>query len=75
MQYWGYYTLTDSGLRELHRLSLGYPEIPEIRKSFLMQLVFGGSFTKSELASLFERYSSEVKGFMRIGEHPTVLRV
>ncbi|GMX66594.1 hypothetical protein Elgi_58660 [Paenibacillus elgii] len=51
------YTLTDSGLRELHRLSPGYPEIPEIRKTFLMQL---------------EQYSSEVKGFMlamkRIGD-------
>jgi len=58
------YTLTDSGLEELHRLSLGFPEIPEIRKTFLMQLVFGGSLTKSELASLLEQYSSEVKGFM-----------
>jgi len=58
------YTLTDSGREELHRLSLGLPEIPEIRKTFLMQLVFGGSLTKSELASLLEQYSSEVKGFM-----------
>ncbi|MCP1312585.1 hypothetical protein [Paenibacillus tyrfis] len=29
-----------------------------------MQLVFGGSLTKSELALLLEQYSSEVKGFM-----------
>lgn len=56
------YTLTDRGKGELHRLSLGFPEIPEIRKTFLMQLVFGGTLTKSELDSLLEQYSSEVKG-------------
>lgn len=56
------YMLTDRGRGELHRLSLGFPEVPEIRKTFLMQLVFGGNLTKPELDSLLEQYSSEVKG-------------
>lgn len=56
------YTLTDRGLAELHRLTLGYPEVPEIRKTFLMQLVFGGNLTQPELESLLEQYSGEVKG-------------
>lgn len=56
------YSLTDSGMRELHRLSLGFPEIPEMRKTFLMQLVFGGTLTKPELDLLLEQYSREVKG-------------
>lgn len=56
------YTLTDSGKGELHRLSLGLPEVPEIRNTFLMQLVFGGNLTKSEIETLLEQYSSEVKG-------------
>lgn len=56
------YTLTDSGRDELHRLSLGFPEIPEIRKPFLLQLVFGGSLVKPELDSLLEQYGNEVKG-------------
>ena len=56
------YTLTDRGIHELHRLSLEFPEAPEIRKTFLMQLVFGADLTKAELASLLEQYSREVKG-------------
>ena len=58
------YTLTESGMGELHRLSLGFPEIPEFRKTFLMQLVFGVNLTKSELDSLLEQYSNEVKGMV-----------
>ncbi|MCM3747891.1 DUF4180 domain-containing protein [Paenibacillus pasadenensis] len=56
------YTLTNSGKGKLHRLSLGTPELPEIRKTFLMQLVFGGNLTKPELESLLQQYSDEVKG-------------
>jgi len=56
------YSLTDSGRYELHRLSLEFPEIPEIRKTFLMQLVFGGNLSKSELELLLEQYGNEVKG-------------
>ncbi len=56
------YTLTNRGREELHRLTLGFPEAPEIRKTFLMQLVFGGNLTRSELESLLEQYSGEVKG-------------
>ncbi len=56
------YTLTDSGMRELRRLSLGFPEIPELKKPFLMQLVFGGNLTKQELETLLDQYGNEVKG-------------
>ncbi len=56
------YTITDRGVNELHRLSLGFPEIPEIRKTFLMQLVFGANVTKPELEALLEQYRNEVKG-------------
>ncbi|WP_027086884.1 DUF4180 domain-containing protein [Cohnella panacarvi] len=56
------YTLTNGGLEQLHRLTLGFPEVPEIRKTFLMQLVFGRNLTQLELESLLEQYSGEVKG-------------
>jgi len=63
------YTLTNRGREELHRLTLGFPEVPEIRKTFLMQLVFGGSLTKPELESLLEQYSGEVKGMALSIQH------
>lgn len=56
------YTLTERGTIELRRLTLGFPEIPEIRKTFLMQLVLGGNLTKTELNTLLEQYGDEVKG-------------
>lgn len=63
------YTLTDRGREELHRLTLGFPEVPDIRKTFLMQLVFGGNLAKPELESLLEHYSGEIKGMALSIQH------
>ncbi len=56
------YTLTENGMRELRRLSLQFPEAPEVRKTFLMQLVFAGDLTKTELETLLEQYERLVRG-------------
>lgn len=56
------YSLTDAGLTELRRLSLSYPEAPEIRKTFLMQLEFGVQPTRAELTKLLGQYAEEVRG-------------
>lgn len=56
------YSLTEDGKKELRRLSFELPELPEIRKSFLMQLIFAGELNKTELESLLQQYYREIQG-------------
>lgn len=56
------YTLTPKGHAALADLSRAFPELPEIRKPFMMQLSFGGNLTRQEMSDLLDRYEGEVRG-------------
>ncbi|MFV0361944.1 MAG: DUF4180 domain-containing protein [Suipraeoptans sp.] len=54
------YTITEHGKMKLHDLSLEYPQTPEVRRPFLLQLIFAGNLTKPELESIIMQYENEV---------------
>jgi phage gp36-like protein len=56
------YSITENGKKELQRLSRDFPEMPEIRKPFSIQLLFGGDLSKTEAESLLDRYADEIEG-------------
>jgi DNA-binding PadR family transcriptional regulator len=58
------YSLTEQGRHELSDLSRAFPELPEIRKPFLMQLVFGQDWSRQELETLLEQYEGEIRGVL-----------
>ncbi|HML48183.1 MAG TPA: DUF4180 domain-containing protein [Clostridia bacterium] len=56
------YTLTPQGRAALAGLSRAFPELPEIRKPFMMQLSFGETLTRQEMEALLSQYEGEVRG-------------
>ena len=58
------YTITESGRRELQDLSRAFPELPELRKSFLLQLTFGRDLSREELGALLNHYEQELCGLL-----------
>ncbi|HOW06774.1 MAG TPA: DUF4180 domain-containing protein [Flexilinea sp.] len=56
------YSITENGKKELQRLSRDFPEMPEIRKPFSIQLLFGGDLSRTEAESLLDRYADEIEG-------------
>ena len=58
------YTITEAGRRELRGLSRAFPELPELRKPFLLQLAFGRDLSREELAALLDRYERELRGVL-----------
>lgn len=56
------YSITENGKKELQRLSRDFPEMPEIRKPFSIQLLFGGDLSRTEAESLLDQYADEIEG-------------
>lgn len=54
------YSITERGLSELRRSLLADPEIPELRKSFLIQLAWADILSDEEILALLEKYEDEV---------------
>ncbi len=54
------YTISDAGHAELKKCILADPELPEVRKGFLIQLAWSGSLSDGEVVSLLERYAEEL---------------
>ena len=54
------YTLTESGSEYLKQWLLSSPEIPQIRKSFLVQLAWSNLLSQSEIDTLIEKYEYEI---------------
>jgi DNA-binding PadR family transcriptional regulator len=54
------YALTAAGLEQFKRSLLAEPELPEVRKGFLIQLAWSGSLSDSELLSLLDKYMDEL---------------
>ncbi len=60
------YTITAAGLAELKRWVMSYPEAPELRKSFLVQLAWTAQLKNSEVNYLLDQYEQELKGRLAI---------
>lgn len=68
------YSITPLGRQELLDLSRSFPELPELRKPFLLQLAFGRGLSCGELESLLNQYEQELQGFL-MGVETRVLPV
>lgn len=60
------YSITESGLAELRKSLLMTPEVPEVRKGFLIQLAWAEILTDDEILRLLERYETEVADRLQI---------
>ena len=54
------YTITDKGLAELHQSLLTDPEVPELRKGFLIQLAWAEILSDNEILTLLDKYEDEI---------------
>lgn len=60
------YSLTGQGLSELSRNLLAAPELPELRKGFLIQLAWAEVISDDEILGLLEKYEAEVTDGLRM---------
>ena len=54
------YSITDKGLSELYQSLLAAPEVPELRKGFLIQLAWAEIMSDEEILSLLGKYENEI---------------
>ncbi len=54
------YSITDKGLAELRKSLLAAPELPELRKGFLIQLAWAELLSDEEILTLLEKYADEL---------------
>lgn len=62
------YSITDQGLSTLQQSLREDPEVPELRKSFLIQLAFAEVLSDEEILSLLEKYADEIASRLRMYE-------
>lgn len=55
------YTITEAGLAELKDWVLSSPELPEFKKTFLIQLAWADQLSTDELNTLVSGYENEIK--------------
>lgn len=60
------YSITEKGLSELHHSLLKDPEVPELRKSFLIQLAWAEIMSETEILALLEKYEAEITARLRM---------
>ncbi len=60
------YSITDQGLSLLRQNLLEAPELPELHKSFLIQLALAGILSDAEIQALLEIYAEEIANRLRI---------
>ena len=60
------YSLTEAGLAELRRSLEAAPELPELRKGFLIQLAWAELLTDDEILALLEKYEGEIAAQLRM---------
>ena len=54
------YSITEKGSSELYRNLLADPEVPELRKGFLIQLAWAEMLSDEEVQTLLEKYEDEI---------------
>lgn len=62
------YSITDQGLSTLHQSLREAPEVPELRKGFLIQLAFAEVLSDEEILTLLEKYADEIANRLRMYE-------
>lgn len=55
------YTITETGLKSLNEWVLSMPKVPELRKTFLIQLSWADQLNDDELNTLLMNYENEIK--------------
>lgn len=60
------YSITEPGRAELYRNLLVDPELPELRKGFLIQLAWAEILSDEEILALLRRYEDEVANQLRM---------
>jgi PadR family transcriptional regulator, regulatory protein AphA len=60
------YSITDQGLAELYQSLLAAPEVPELRKGFLIQLAWAELLSDEEILTLLEKYEDEIASRLRM---------
>ena len=60
------YSITEKGLAELHQSLLGVPHLPELHKSFLIQMAWAEILSYEEVLSLLEKYEAEIDNRLRM---------
>ena len=63
------YSITEKGLSELQQSLLTTPEIPELHKSFLVQLAWTEILSDEEILTLLRKYEDEVSDRLRMYQH------
>ncbi|WKY47693.1 DUF4180 domain-containing protein [Eubacteriaceae bacterium ES3] len=58
------YSLSDRGRIELITSSKSFPELPELKKPFLLQLTFGQGLSRQEFEHLLNQYEGELRGVL-----------
>lgn len=54
------YTITEKGLAELRHSLLATPDVPELRKGFLIQLAWAEMLSDEEILTLLGKYEAEI---------------
>ncbi len=62
------YSITDQGLSTPQQSLREAPEVPELRKSFLIQLAFAEVLSDEEILILLEKYADEIASRLRMYE-------
>ena len=60
------YSITDRGRSELRQSLLAAPEVPDLRKGFLIQLAWAEMLSGEELLALFGKYEEEIANRLRM---------
>ena len=60
------YSITEKGLSELYQSLLTAPEIPELHKSFLIQLAWAEMLSDEEILTLLRSYEEEIANRIRM---------
>ncbi len=60
------YSITDPGFSALRQSLLEAPEIPELHKSFLIQLAWAEILSDEEILALLEKYADEIANRLRM---------
>ena len=62
------YSITEKGLSALHASLLAEPQLPELHKSFLIQLAWAEVLPDEAILGLLEKYASEIAAHLHLLE-------
>lgn len=60
------YSITEQGLANLHHSLLAAPQLPDLHKSFLIQLAWAEVLSDEEVLALLDGYAGEVSNRLRM---------